>query len=164
LRVTVHRDGQVVLTVPRRGSERAAREFLASRAAWVLATRARVLALPPPMVPKGGRREYLALKEDARELATRLLERWNPLYGFKWARVRIANQKSRWGSCSRRGTLSFNYRIVHLPPRLQDYLAVHELCHLGEMNHSRRFWALVERALPNYRALRAELSGGRRLD
>jgi predicted metal-dependent hydrolase len=163
VRVTVHRDGSVVLTVPRRGSERAARAFLESRMAWVEATRERMRALPPPTVPAGGKREYGARREEARALALRLVEKWNAIYGFRWNSVRIGNQKSRWGSCSRRGTLSFNYRIVHLPPRLADYLAVHELCHLGEMNHSARFWALVERALPNYRELRAELSGGRRV-
>ena len=157
IRVTVHRDGRVVLTVPRRASEETARRFLAARAEWVERTRERLRSLPPPLVPAGGRREYRARKEEARELATRLLEKWNTTYGFKWSNVRIANQKTRWGSCSRRGTLSFNYRIVHLPPRLADYLVVHELCHLREMNHSARFWALVARALPDYRTLRRAL-------
>ncbi len=164
LRLTVYPDGRVVLTVPRRASERAAQKFLAAKSPWVEATIERLAKLPPPLVPKGGRREYLARKGEARALAARLLAEWNKIYGFTWSRVAIRNQKSRWGSCSRRGNLNFNYRIVHLPPRLADYLVVHELCHLAHMNHGPRFWAEVARALPDYRELRAALRIGRRID
>ena len=152
------------MTVPRRASDAAAQKFLAAKSPWVEATVARLAALPPPLVTRGGRREYLARKEEARALASSLLAHWNKMYGFAWSRVTIRNQKSRWGSCSRRGSLSFNYRIVHLPPRLADYLVVHELCHLREMNHGPRFWALVARALPDYGELCAALRRGRKLD
>lgn len=90
----------------------------------------------------------------------RILERlefWNRVYGFSWKSVAIRNQKTRWGSCSRRGTLSFNYRLILLAPELLDYVVVHELCHLKEFNHSRAFWELVGRGIPDWRARRAEL-------
>lgn len=163
LRLTVYPDGRVVLTVPRRASEREASKFLAERAPWVEATLARLAKLPPPLVPKGGRREYLARREEARALAEELLARWNKIYGFRWSRVSIRNQKTRWGSCSRRGSLSFNYRLVHLPPELADYLVVHELCHLAHMNHGPKFWAEVARAIPDYRPRAVALRSGRRL-
>lgn len=66
-------------------------------------------------------------------------------------RVTIRNQRSRWGSCSRRGTISLNWRLVQTPPAVRDYLVLHELAHLTEMNHSRRFWEEVARLCPNYR-------------
>jgi len=71
--------------------------------------------------------------------------------------VSIRNQKTRWGSCSRQKNLSFSYRLFLLPPRFCDYVIVHELCHLKEMNHSPKFWALVARTFPDYKKLRREM-------
>lgn len=161
--MTVYPGGRIVLTVPRRVSDGAARAFLSQKSAWVARASARLASLPPPVAPKGSRRDYLARREEARALATALLAKWNARYGFSWRRVRIANQKTRWGSCSRAGTISFSYRIVYLPPALADYLVVHELCHLAHPHHGPAFWAEVARAIPDYRTLRAQLAGRRAL-
>jgi predicted metal-dependent hydrolase len=67
-------------------------------------------------------------------------------------RVTVRNQRTRWGSCSRRGTVSLNWRLLQAPPFVRDYLILHELMHFREMNHSRRFWRHVERACPDYQA------------
>lgn len=93
-------------------------------------------------------------------LAHARLAHFNEAYGFALGRVAIKNHKSRWGSCSKKGNLNFNYKIALLPPELADYVIVHELCHLGEFNHSPRFWALVARTVPDHRALRARLRAG----
>lgn len=85
------------------------------------------------------------------------LAHFNTRYSFAIGRVAIRNQKSRWGSCSKKGNLNFNYRIVLLPAHLADYVIVHELCHIGEFNHSRKFWVLVAQAAPDWRRHRAEL-------
>jgi predicted metal-dependent hydrolase len=63
----------------------------------------------------------------------------------------IRNQRSRWGSCSRTGRIALNYRLVQMPPAVSDYVILHELMHLKEQNHSRRFWRLVEDVCPNFR-------------
>lgn len=63
----------------------------------------------------------------------------------------IRNQKSRWGSCSRDGRIALNFRLVQMPPQVSDYVLLHELMHLKEQNHSRRFWRLVEAACPDFR-------------
>jgi predicted metal-dependent hydrolase len=65
-------------------------------------------------------------------------------------RVTVRNQRSRWGSCSRRGTISLNWRLVQTPCFVRDYLVLHELAHLKEMNHSKRFWGEVARLCPDY--------------
>jgi predicted metal-dependent hydrolase len=74
--------------------------------------------------------------------------------GVEYRRIRIGGQRTRWGSCSSRGTLSFNWRLVLAPPAVLDYVVVHELCHLRVPNHSRRFWALVELHRPHWRQQR----------
>ena len=67
------------------------------------------------------------------------------------ARVTIRNQRSRWGSCSRQGVIALNFRLVQAPDSVRDYVLVHELMHLRQQNHSRRFWRLVEAACPSFR-------------
>ena len=103
---------------------------------------------------KGKKSEYIKYKESARLLAENRISHYNKLYRFRINRLSIKNTKSRWGSCSKKGNLNFNYKIALLPIELADYVIVHELCHLGELNHSPRFWKLVEMALPNYKELR----------
>jgi hypothetical protein len=66
-------------------------------------------------------------------------------------RVTIRNQRSRWGSCSRAGAIALNFRLVQMPPDIRDYVLIHELMHLKQQNHGRRFWALVEQACPSFR-------------
>jgi predicted metal-dependent hydrolase len=86
----------------------------------------------------------------ARELPPRVLE-LAALHNSPVRRVTVRNQRSRWGSCSRRGTISLNWRLVQAPGFVRDYLVLHELAHLKEMNHSRRFWGVVAQLCPDYR-------------
>ena len=106
----------------------------------------------------GSKWEYLAQKERARELVHQKLLTLNKHYGMVFNKVAIRNQRSRWGSCSKKGNLNFNYRIIYLPEALQDYLIVHELCHLAMFNHSKQFWALVAEVIPDHMARRRELT------
>jgi predicted metal-dependent hydrolase len=85
----------------------------------------------------------------ARELPGRVAELAGQ-HGLTVCRVVVRNQRTRWGSCSRRGTLSLNWRLVQAPVFVRDYIILHELMHLREMNHSARFWRLVEAACPDY--------------
>jgi predicted metal-dependent hydrolase len=78
-------------------------------------------------------------------------------HGVTVAGVTIRNQRSRWGSCSRTGTIALNFRLVQMPPSVSDYVLIHELMHLKQQNHSRRFWRLVEAACPDFRAAEAWL-------
>jgi len=79
------------------------------------------------------------------------------MLGAECERISIRAQRSRWGSCSSKKTLSFNVRLALLPIELVEYVVVHEVCHLREMNHSPAFWKLVETAIPDYRKRRAAL-------
>ncbi len=105
--------------------------------------------------------EYQKHKNNALKIAMEKVEKWNLHYKFKYNKISIKNQKTRWGSCSRHGNLNFSYKIALLPNDLADYLVVHELCHLGEFNHSHKFWALVAQTIPDYQKVRRELKGVR---
>ncbi|MFA6486172.1 MAG: M48 family metallopeptidase [Candidatus Magasanikbacteria bacterium] len=98
----------------------------------------------------GNRKKYLQYRETARVLAHALIARVNAHYNFTIGRVAIRNNRSRWGSCSRKYNLNFNYKIVFLPERLAEYIVAHELCHIGQFNHSRKFWDLVGEYVPDY--------------
>lgn len=100
------------------------------------------------------RHRYLNHKEVARALVKSRLEYYNQFYGFVINRIAIKNHKSRWGSCSKKGNLNFNWRLVLLPLEMVDYVVVHELCHLGQFNHSPNFWKLIAQSLPNYKEIK----------
>ena len=89
---------------------------------------------------------------------TEVAEREAPRLEVEYGRIAIRDQRTRWGSCSTRGTLSFNWRLVLAPAEILEYVVVHELCHLREPNHSPRFWALLASARPGFRSEKDWLS------
>jgi predicted metal-dependent hydrolase len=99
-------------------------------------------------------------KDKALQIAKDRINHFNKYYNFQFKNITIKNQKTRWGSCSRKGNLNFNYKIALLPENISDYIIVHELCHLKEFNHSKRFWDLVAETIPDYLILRKKLKGG----
>ncbi|MBI5744128.1 MAG: M48 family metallopeptidase [Elusimicrobia bacterium] len=95
-----------------------------------------------------------AQKRRARELINSRVAHWAAALGLEYKKIFIKNQRSMWASCSARGNLNFNWRLAAAPPEALDYVVIHELCHLREMNHSRAFWAHVLAACPDYKAHR----------
>ena len=102
-------------------------------------------------------------KTQARKVLTQRVSYFASKHNFKVNKIRISSARTRWGSCSTRGTLSFTWRLILAPLDVLDYVVVHELCHLHELNHSKRYWALVEDILPDYKIRRIWLkeNGGR---
>lgn len=97
------------------------------------------------------------LREQARAFYSARLNHFAPGLGVHWQRLRLSSARARWGSASARGTISLHWRLIQLAPEVIDYVVVHELAHLLEMNHSARFWAHVARVLPDYAERRAAL-------
>lgn len=148
---------RVVVVLPeRRGyrhPKRHAEDLLAEKWEWVTDK----LDTQEQYPWSGTREEYLKYRDVAREQIQARLKYFNTQYHFSYGRVSVRNQSSRWGSCSSAGNLSFNYRMIFLPQPLFDYVIVHELCHLKELNHSSRFWNLVAQAIDNPKELAAAL-------
>jgi len=155
VRLTVRPGGAVVVTAPQWLGMNVIDRFLQSKKQWILEK----LKLLSGVVPirSSTRKQYLEHREQARKVILERLEYWNERYHFSYGRVCIKDQHSMWGSCSRKGNLNFNYRLLFLAAELQDYVVVHELCHLKEPNHSKRFWALVSETLPDYNQRRMQL-------
>jgi predicted metal-dependent hydrolase len=102
-------------------------------------------------------------RQRAREIILPRVQELAARHGFSYGRVTIRDNSSRWGSCSSRNNLNFALRLVMAPPEVIDYVILHELAHLKERNHSKRFWTLVEQICPAYRAQRDWLSANGRL-
>lgn len=159
-------DGRVLVTAPLRVPAFLVRAMVARKRKWIeghvqaMNTKneeRKRLGIPARKTPRERRDEYQVEKKRALDFVGERIAVMNERYGFSFGTVSIRNQSTRWGSCSKRGNLNFNYKIVHLPPRLADYIVVHELCHLKEFNHSARFWDLVARAIPEHNDLRKKL-------
>jgi len=156
-RIQILLGGEVVVTMPVRASVQLIERFLLDRAAWITEKRAQMIDRQKNAPAPLEKTELRRLKVVARELVHRRLEFFNEHYHHTYHKVTIRNQKTRWGSCSSKGNLNFHVRLALLPPELADYVVVHELCHLKEMNHSSRFWNLVAQTIPPYKKLRKTL-------
>lgn len=139
------------LTVPVGTSRAEVDRVLAEQRRWIVERQTR--QVPQLGLEQRGISESEA-RVGAREIIVALAEEEAERIGVGYERIRIGGQKTLWGSCSPRGTLSFNWRLVLAPLEVLDYVIVHELCHLRVPDHSRRFWGLVERHRPCWREQR----------
>ena len=154
LAVEIKGDGQVIVRAPYRISKREIERFVTEKADWIekhLKT-IRERQAARPAVKKLTAAEIQELADVAMKDFPERVRRFAPQVGVTYGRITIRNQKTRWGSCSSKGNLNFNCLLMLAPSEVRDYVVVHELCHRLEMNHSPRFWAEVERILPDYKA------------
>lgn len=142
-------DGGVLVRCPRRMDAEAIQAFVQSRSGWIEKHLVKQAALPK--LPAFTDAELRDLAQKALRIIPERVACFAPLIGVSYGRISIRNQRSRWGSCSGKGNLNFNCLLMLAPDEVVDYVVVHELCHRKEMNHSKRFWAEVERILPDYK-------------
>jgi predicted metal-dependent hydrolase len=158
IRLTVRSNGQVIVTAPRKAPKDMIDTFVAEQSMWIEATKQKLAAKRTAIpTPPGMQTSYIACKGRALKLVKERIAVYNTHYRVSVGRVSVKNHSSKWGSCSSKGNLNFNYRILFLPLPLVDYIVVHELCHRKEMNHSKAFWSLVKETVPYHVARRKEL-------
>lgn len=152
-------DGQITVRVPLHASEKEIRHLLTEKQHWIvtkyLEQQKKQAAKPVSDLTDTQRaaltQRYIAA---AREYFPKRAAYFRQFTGGTYSRITIRDQKTRWGSCSAKGTLSFNWRLMLAPPAILDYVVVHELCHLTHMDHSPAFWQAVESVCPDYRTAR----------
>lgn len=150
--IQISADGKVLVRCPKRMPSSDIHRFVEEKSSWIekhLAKRVSSPALPPLT-----QEELHALANQAAAVIPKRTAHFASIIGVDYGRITIRRQRSRWGSCSTKGNLSFNCLLMLTPPEVLDYVVVHELCHRKEMNHSFKFWSEVEAVLPDYRQRR----------
>ena len=159
-------EGTLRVTLPWRGSKRDALAFVEKSAEWIAKQRTRLLDQPVSPKPRsgdGGRSDEGERKRALKELPPALLALAEQ-HGITVTRISIRNQRSRWGACSAKGSITLNWRLILVPGFVREYVMLHELMHRRELNHSKRFWGHVRTACPRYREARQWLlTEGQRL-
>lgn len=155
--IRIKENGDVEVRAPYYVTDKQIDNFVKSKSDWIIEKRQEVLeylsTLPETTPETAARIEYFEKKfrKAAKDYIPYRVEYFHQFTGGHYTSITIRDQKSRWGSCSGTGTLSFNYRLMMAPPKILDYVVVHELCHLTHMNHSKDFWNMVGSILPDYK-------------
>ncbi len=157
MRLAVYHGGAFIVTAPRFVDKSLIEKVLLKRANWIIKKIEYFKKFAKVKSAPSTRLHYEENCKKSLEFVRERVEHWNQFYGFKYQKITVRNQKTRWGSCSKNGNLSFNYKIAFLPIVLADYIIVHELCHLKAFNHSQSFWNLVLQTTPQYKEIRKEL-------
>ena len=151
-------DARVIVRAPKYASLNDINRLIGEKADWIdkhlrkMEERQKERENAPQ--PELSKQEIKLLTTKAKRIIPQRVRHYATLMGVEYGRVTIRMQKSRWGSCSAKGNLNFNCLLMRTPVEIIDYVVVHELCHLKELNHSPRFWAEVEKVLPDYKERR----------
>ena len=143
--IQITREG-VIVRAPLRMAVSTINGFVNSHRAWI----EKALAAQPAPAPAFTPAELEELTNRAKKDLPARAARYAPMLGVSYGRITVRHQKTRWGSCSGKKNLNFNCLLMLAPEAVRDYVVIHELCHLKEMNHSARFWALVQSIMPDY--------------
>ncbi len=160
LELQVTMEGRVIARAPQWMPQREIIGFVEQKRSWIEQALEKVRKNPPQQETRPWEltaEEFDRLAALAREVIPERVAYYAPLVGVTYGRITLRNQKTRWGSCSAKGNLNFNVLLMKQSREALDYVVVHELCHRLEMNHSPRFWAQVERVLPDWRERKAML-------
>lgn len=153
--ITVKPGGDIIIRAPRLMSNASIMSSIHEKESWIVKSYLKQQHIQPLETSVEKSSQTLALEKRYRDAAKdyipKRVEYFHSFTGGNYSKITIRDQKTRWGSCSANGTLSFSFRLMMAPPRVLDYVVVHELCHLTHMNHSKDFWNMVESILPDYK-------------
>lgn len=159
LRITINRSGEVTVIRPWFVSQFFVNSFIREKSQWIKDNIFRIKRQHNDnlLIPRRHRQAYLKYRENTRQLIKEIITKYNSSGQFVYNQIRIKNPRTIWGSCSQDRNLNFSYRLVYMPRYMAEYIVVHELCHLHELNHSKKFWSLVGELIPNYKEIEKKL-------
>lgn len=151
--IQINEKGDIIVRTPARVTRKRVEEMLREKQDWIEKhqKKAKETAGERQELTEQQRRDGLA---RARKMIPERTAYYAAVMGVTYGRITLREQKTRWGSCSSKGNLNFNWKLGLMPDQILDYVVVHELAHRIEMNHSERFWKIVEQVLPDYRERR----------
>lgn len=149
---------RIEVSAPLRMSDARIRQFVSQKASWIRRKQEEILASPHSKAEEAGDEEKKLWRDVVSSFTPALIEKWEPVMGVKAGEIAYRNMRSRWGSCKpSTGRICINTRLALYPPECLEYVVVHELCHLLERGHGPRFYALMDRFLPDWKQRRAKL-------
>ena len=152
--IQITRDGEIVARAPRFMPEKEIKKFAEKHGEWIEKNLTKILADKENAEPAFSDEEIRELVKKARRVIPEKVATFAEKMGVSWGKISIRKQTTVWGSCSMSGNLSFNCLLMLMPESVVDYVVVHELAHRIQMNHSRLFWAEVEKMMPDYKLRR----------
>ncbi len=161
LALQVTEEGLLVVRAPRSLSEKDVLRFVEEKGSWIEKKVRQSAERSRTAIPAPGPAEEKRLKILARDAFIERSCLYAARMGVEFKKIRLSSAKTRWGSCSVRGSLSFNWKLIQAPVEILDYVVVHELAHLIEHNHSPRFWAKVAEFFPDYKKAKLWLKNNR---
>ncbi len=154
--IQIKPDGKIYVRAPFDMTDSEVRDFVSEKTDWIKKT----LRKFEDLEKRGGnnipltQQQLNELKQKAFVYIEPKLKKYAALLGVEPAKLTVRNQKTCWGSCSKNGNISINCFVMLMPEEVIEYIIVHELCHLKEMNHSKKFWLEVEKIIPHYKNIR----------
>lgn len=160
--IEVRQDLRVIVRAPKRASNREIMKFVEQKQDWI-AKHLAYMQIRYEETRRVKEKQFTdddirKMKDEAKMVIPDRVKYYAGIMGVTFGKITIKNQKTRWGSCSSKGNLNFNCLLMLTPDKVRDYVVIHELCHLKQMNHSKMFWAEVEKVMPDYKVYRQWLS------
>ena len=152
-------DGRIILRAPEGLTDREAAKIIASHKKWII-SKLELQAKTKSADKELSEEEALLMRKEAKRYFKDKTEYYARIMNLKYSRITITGAKTRFGSCSSKGNICFSYRLMQYPEAARDYVVVHELAHLVEMNHSSRFYSIIERYMPDYKERKKQLKNG----
>ena len=156
--ISFDKDGVLTVRAPKGTKKKRIEQILTEHTAWIEKHRDRAIKKAESEATLTDQK-IKELKKAAKERLIPMTAYYASLLGVSYGRITITSAKTRFGSCSSAGNISYSYRLMRFPTEAQEYVVVHELCHLIHMNHSAAFYKKIESVLPDYKKRKALLKG-----